>query len=189
MTTYRIYKPKLRAEFSYQCAYCQTREPEVGGCKSFHIDHYRPKKKFPDLINAYNNLIYACRDCNTYKQDYWPNFAELLRGYIIVNPREDHIETHIDTSKFIWRGKTSRGNWTVKKLRLDSTILSQRREDRIRIENKIQKLADVVEDAKINLEIAKQEQDWKKIEALNKFIMDETNNIDSFKRKIIGPMD
>ncbi len=37
-TDYRKYQPFLRADFAYQCAYCESREPELGGEKRTHID-------------------------------------------------------------------------------------------------------------------------------------------------------
>ena len=39
----------------------------------FHIDHFRPKKKYPRLALAYANLYYACGLCNTFKGDAWPS--------------------------------------------------------------------------------------------------------------------
>lgn len=185
---YLVYKPKLRIEFSHKCAYCEIREPELGGAKSFHIDHYRPKKIFPDLINSYENLIYSCRNCNGYKSHYWQNYFDMLLGKIIVNPRKDKIENHIDSSNHNWNGITSQGKWTVKKLRLDSSTLSRIREDRIRIEQKISVLAGFVESEKTRLKnssdlsLAEQQK-------IKKFIDDESKTIESFKRKISGPMD
>src|SRR5438105_4866698 len=99
---YRAYKPRLRIEFSHRCAYCETREPEIGGSKSFHIDHYQPQKLFPELACTYENLIYSCRDCNGYKRDYWPNPLERFLKKIILNPRKDDINKHISTSSFAW---------------------------------------------------------------------------------------
>ena len=135
-TGYQAYKTRLRIEFSHSCAYCETREPEIGGSQSFHIDHFKPKKRFPDLICSYDNLIYSCRNCNVYKGDYWPNYFEKLLGMFFLNPRKDQTNEHINTTAFAWSGITSQGKWTVLKLRLDSAMLIQRREDRLIIEKK-----------------------------------------------------
>lgn len=186
---YKSYKPRLRVEFLYRCAYCETREPEIGGSESYHIDHYKPKKQFPNLINAYENLIYSCRDCNIYKGDYWPSLVQEILGKVILNPRIDNSDEHIDMSKYVWIGITSRGKWTVEKLRLDSLVLSQRREDRQRIEKKIIEFNEMVENAKKELEIAKKNNLWIKCQELENFIKEETKTIESFKRKISGPMD
>jgi hypothetical protein len=184
---YRAYKDKLRIEFLHRCAYCETREPEIGGSQSFHIDHYRPKNRFPELICTYENLIYSCRNCNSYKGDYWPNYLQEFLGKIIINPRHDQIDKHIDTSSFTWSGITTRGEWTVKKLKLDSPMLSQRREDRMRIEKKIQQLTSIVEDTKIRLENANLS--YSERQNLEGFVEEESKVIESFKRKISGPMD
>jgi len=185
---YRVYKPKLRVEFSHRCAYCETREPEIGGSKSFHIDHYKPKKLFPELIYTYNNLIYSCRDCNDYKRDYWPNRLERLLKKFILNPRKDQINKHINTSGFAWSGKTAQGKWTVTKLRLDSVALSLRREDRTRLKRKIQQMNAMIEDAKQRLHMGRNLSSSER-QSLENFIEEETKNTESFKRKIFGPMD
>ena len=185
---YQTYKPKLRIEFSHRCAYCETREPELGGSKSFHIDHYKPKKLFPKLICAYDNLIYSCRDCNSYKRDYWPNRLERLLRKVIINPRTDQIDKHINTSGFAWSGRTAQGKWTVTKLRLDSPVLSLRREDRERLERKIQQINSMIDDAKQSLRVDRNLLSSER-QNLEKFIEDETKNVESFKRKISGPMD
>ena len=44
---YQLYKPFLRIDFEYRCAYCKNREAVEGGSKKFDIDHYKPKSKFP----------------------------------------------------------------------------------------------------------------------------------------------
>ena len=185
---YQAYKSRLRIEFSHKCGYCETREPEIGGAKSFHIDHYKPKKIFPELLCAYENLIYSCRSCNGYKGAYWPTYFEELLGKMIVNPRKDSRDKHIDASGLKWFGITSQGKWTVKKLRLDSPALSQRREDRMRIEVKIQQLTSIVENAKISLENSRNISSTER-ETIEKFIEEETKTIESFKRKVSGPMD
>ena len=39
---------------------------------NFQIDHFRPKSKYPDLKNDYNNLVLSCPICNRNKSDDWP---------------------------------------------------------------------------------------------------------------------
>ena len=128
--SYKKFKNDLRKEFSYSCVYCNVSEPEMGGSQSFHIDHYRPKCRFPRLIATYSNLLYACRDCNQYKGNHWPNFTEELLGYIILNPRVHEIEKHIDKNKFEWMGVTKQGKWNIYRLKLSSTAKIRRRENK-----------------------------------------------------------
>jgi hypothetical protein len=67
---YRSYKPWLRDEFHFRCVYCLCRErwfPD--GDANFSIDHVRPSRTAPVQRNLYDNLVYACCQCNASKQD------------------------------------------------------------------------------------------------------------------------
>lgn len=66
---YGDYKPFLRDEFVFRCVYCLEREmwyPNWDG--SFSADHFTPKSVDPDRLTDYENLVYACVRCNSYKQ-------------------------------------------------------------------------------------------------------------------------
>jgi hypothetical protein len=128
-SNYRAYKKFLRIEFDYRCAYCEVREPELGGAKSFHIDHYRPKR-FTTLLNDYLNLFYTCRDCNTYKGDYWPSRWERLRKKFILNPCDHDFAEHYDRRGIQWGARTATARWNFYKLRLNSPLRMQIRDDR-----------------------------------------------------------
>lgn len=58
------YKRYLRRDFTYRCVYCTIHEREHGGYRSFHVEHFRPKSKFPLLSTTYTNLMYSCNFCN-----------------------------------------------------------------------------------------------------------------------------
>ena len=62
----------LRREGKFRCVYCAIHENALGGVRIFHVEHYKPKKKFPALINSLSNLYYACPICNQFKSDDWP---------------------------------------------------------------------------------------------------------------------
>ena len=67
---YRSYKPWLRDEFSFRCIYCLSRErwyPD--GQDSFCVEHLLPKStpEYAHLEWWYDNLVYACRRCNSAK--------------------------------------------------------------------------------------------------------------------------
>ncbi len=67
---YKSFKPWLRDEFQFQCAYCLWREAWCAdGDGSFSVDHLRPQELRPDLSCEYNNLIYACCRCNSAKRN------------------------------------------------------------------------------------------------------------------------
>lgn len=130
--SYKSYKPFLRREFDHTCVYCDVWESEMGGKKSFHIDHYRPKEKpqFKHLITEYSNLLYSCRDCNEFKDDYWPNPLEWLLGRIYLDPCEYDVDDHIDKSDHEWIGLTRMGIFNIDELHLaeepKTTVRSER---------------------------------------------------------------
>ncbi len=64
------YKPWLRDDFTFRCAYCLSRERWFpSGADTFGVDHIRPQAVAPGLALDYENLVYACARCNSYKQD------------------------------------------------------------------------------------------------------------------------
>jgi hypothetical protein len=65
-----------------RCVYCDIHENENGGKANMHLDHFRPKAKFPRLHSNPNNLHWSCAECNNLKSDYWPaeNPASTING-------------------------------------------------------------------------------------------------------------
>ncbi|HEV3021553.1 MAG TPA: hypothetical protein VGX76_03775, partial [Pirellulales bacterium] len=58
------YRPWLRDEFSFRCAYCQFRE-QWGRVKAgFAVDHFLPVSVHPVHARSYDNLLDACSACN-----------------------------------------------------------------------------------------------------------------------------
>ena len=83
---YTLYRQYLRKDFEYQCAYCEMTEASVFGIVAFGVDHFRPKKLFPDLASVYENLYYCCNDCNRYKGPIWPSAEQTANGYFFPDP-------------------------------------------------------------------------------------------------------
>jgi hypothetical protein len=52
--------------------YCGIPEARFGGIRNFHVEHFRPKIRFPKLENNIGNLYLACAICNVLKSDDWP---------------------------------------------------------------------------------------------------------------------
>ena len=78
----------LSSRFHGNCGYCE----EYAG--PGRVDHFRPKSRFPELVYAWSNWVYACNKCNVVKKkDKWPS-----SGY--VNPCacsfEDRPENFFD---------------------------------------------------------------------------------------------
>jgi uncharacterized protein (TIGR02646 family) len=69
---WRQFYQHVSTRFSSLCAYCEC---ETKG----EIDHFRPKKVFPESVYQWSNWVFACHDCNNCKGEEWPHF-----GY--VNP-------------------------------------------------------------------------------------------------------
>lgn len=55
-----------------RCIYCAISEGRFGGIRNFHVEHFRPKVKFPTLESDIRNLYLACAICNVLKSDDWP---------------------------------------------------------------------------------------------------------------------
>ena len=67
---YESYKPWLRDEFTFTCAYCLVREQwQRGGHRHFSVEHIAPQSTFPQRTTDYTNLLYSCVDCNSLRQD------------------------------------------------------------------------------------------------------------------------
>ena len=83
---YRRFKPYLREDFRFQCAYCNISEGYRKGSDVFGIDHFRPKALFPDLELTYKNLYYCCAICNSVKGQRFPNAAMIANGTCFLDP-------------------------------------------------------------------------------------------------------
>ena len=77
----------LSSRFHGICGYCEE-AVTLGG-----VDHFRPKSKFPDLVYAWSNWVFACNSCNHAKNDQWPR-----SGYVDPCPCscEDLPESFFD---------------------------------------------------------------------------------------------
>jgi hypothetical protein len=66
---YQRYKEYLRDEFRFRCVYCLSREGWMPGATFFGVEHFLPKSQFIRLNCQYQNLLYACAECNSAKGD------------------------------------------------------------------------------------------------------------------------
>lgn len=119
---YRKFKPHLRKEFDGKCIYCRKPTLPTDDPSSFHVEHYRPKSKFPMLKCEYTNLYYSCASCNRNKGTFWD---DKLR---VANPC-DYIMSHhlkFDRHRVVANSRT--GELTEELLQLNSTISASYRE-------------------------------------------------------------
>lgn len=85
---YKSYKQWLRDEFVFRCIYCLSREKWYpNGAAAFSTDHFIPQVFNPALILTYDNLIYACLRCNSWRQenDVISPFKETMSNHLIIN--------------------------------------------------------------------------------------------------------
>lgn len=69
---YRAYADEIAKDCQKRCVYCDAKVSENLGGDSFELDHFRPKKHFPDLERDPRNLVLACPACNRFKSGHWP---------------------------------------------------------------------------------------------------------------------
>lgn len=78
---YRQYRNWLRDEFSFRCVYCRRRETWLTLRRDYELDHFLPKSKHRDVERDYDNLVYACSDCNgTKAAKYLPSPESVAYG-------------------------------------------------------------------------------------------------------------
>lgn len=64
-------KSALEVAFNEKCAYCES---EINSITYGHIEHFRPKSKYPKQTFNWNNLLLSCPRCNDkqHKGDKFP---------------------------------------------------------------------------------------------------------------------
>ena len=138
---FRQPKPYLRKEFLYRCAYCTLHEGDVGAGGIWHycVEHFRPRKKFPELVCVYGNLYYACPYCNTTKGETWPSDKSIEQGFYFVDPCEDdlYVDHAEEQDDGILKHKTNAGFYTIEHLRLNRSFVRKMRKDRREVRAKI----------------------------------------------------
>jgi len=115
--------PQVKSALKYmcfgKCAYCESHIPHIG---YGHIEHYKPKSKYPALCFEWDNLLLGCEICNgkEYKSDKFPLANE---GNPFINPCDEapndffEFDPATGTSNII--PKNRRGETTEKELGLN----------------------------------------------------------------------
>lgn len=131
---YRKYEPALRRDFLGTCAYCTISRREAVTI-SFGIDHYIPQARCAALECVYENLMYCCATCNSYKRDQ-PSLNAIKRGFRFFNADVDYPSDHAEGKKgtFLLVGKTKLvGEFTIEALNLNRAPLQELRRIRASI--------------------------------------------------------
>lgn len=69
---YAFYKPCLRWEFGFSCAFCLLHERDlmlggISGWAVMQIEHAVPRSQHPFQRDAYSNCFYICERCNKHR--------------------------------------------------------------------------------------------------------------------------
>ena len=119
---YPEYKPWLRNDFFYSCAYCTMSEAEAQAIR-FTIDHYEPIKARPDLIDVYDNLMYCCDECNRRKGDRCPPPDARADGFRFFLPDLDYRRDHFKRSGLRLEPMSNVGSFSIDALDLNRKLL------------------------------------------------------------------
>jgi uncharacterized protein (TIGR02646 family) len=119
-----INKTALRESTSGKCMYCESKVEHISYA---HIEHIKPKKKFPKLEFDWNNLGFSCQVCNTNKGIQYDENTPFINPY--NEDPQDHI---IFLGFFIFpKHGSERGEYTIKEIDLNRAGLIDKRKDRI----------------------------------------------------------
>lgn len=103
---------------------CLLHESWAAGPECFQLDHFRPRKRFKELLNDFYNIYYSCYPCNKLKRDKWPTDAELVEGICFVDFCQDEPDQHYEELEDgTWHPLTPSAAYTIKRLLLNSDHL------------------------------------------------------------------
>lgn len=137
---YKKYKPWLREDFEYACVYCTIHEGEFGGFHSFHVEHFKPKSKFPALETVFTNLLYACWRCNSFKGEDWPSNDPFKSGKGYLDPcKYNYDQYFIINMNQIIIGKVKAARYMIERLHLNCYFLIKIRKERAQLKDSITK--------------------------------------------------
>lgn len=123
-TLNRNLKDALMSEQGYLCCYCECRISR----NYSHIEHFKPKDKFPKLSLEYSNLFASCiknppkgeKNCGHKKDNYYSD--------TLISPLEKDCHTHF-TYNFdgTIEADDERGEESIREYNLNSELLKKRR--------------------------------------------------------------
>jgi len=104
------------------CCYCEVRVAPV----SFeHIEHRKPKSKFPRDTYNWSNLHLVCSQCNTEKGDKWDGRFPILDA--VTDRIDQHLSYILAHSGVLRHGTSKRGKTTIEHADLNRDKLCERR--------------------------------------------------------------
>jgi len=131
---YSDWKQQISDDCFHQCVYCSIGEQPWGGIDHYHIEHFRPKKKFEELENIITNLYHACPVCNRFKSDDWPNEPDDLNQICYPDPSDIDYNDLFDLLDINYnlQGKNVASNYLINRLYLNRPqLIFERREAKL----------------------------------------------------------
>lgn len=117
-------KTTLRTESCDKCIYCESKISHVFPGETEHI---LPSSRRRDLVVAWDNLAYVCKECNREKGAYYDVNEPLINPYI-----EDPDDFLLFLGPMVYcKGVNGKGHLTILQLKLWRTALIERRKERI----------------------------------------------------------
>lgn len=124
-----------------KCAYSEQKLNSESAY--MHVEHFKHKNQYPDLVVRWGNLLPSCQKCNDTKHT-WDVVAEP-----IVNPLEDTPADHLYVRAFRFYGKDKKGDNTIEAVALNDRVhfVEARSTIAFKIADTIQSLYESVQEA------------------------------------------
>ena len=118
-------KHMLLSEQEGYCPYC---ERKVNAEDDSHIEHIKPRDKFPNLFQDYYNLLVCCNDKKTCGSAKKGKYEELFLNPVLVNPT-DYLTYNLSTGELIAIDveRAERSTYTIDLLNLNERRIKQQR--------------------------------------------------------------
>lgn len=94
-----------------KCCYCETSIIERG--TYMEVEHFLPKKIYPEKVIDWNNLLPSCKTCNGNKSDFDPQESP------IINPTVEEPNEHIWFDKYFFKAIDIMGQNTIEVIDLN----------------------------------------------------------------------
>lgn len=94
----RQVRSALTADFGSICGYCEQSCVEPTRAErddEESVDHFRPRRHFPDEWLNWANLIYSCRRCNQAKGSKWPTVGDYDNQRLEIIGRYQPVSEYI----------------------------------------------------------------------------------------------
>lgn len=105
---------QLTDMYATLCCYCES---QIGIVDFGHIEHRKPRRKYPESTFDWNNLHLACSKCNNAKRDKYDETNPILDA--VVDPIHEHLDYRLVGLYLKRWPKTLRGKTTVNHTKLN----------------------------------------------------------------------